>query len=50
MVHPSTTICVDNTEEEKLQMEVYDDLLRLSVGLEDIADLICDIESALKER
>lgn len=48
IIHPSSTICVGNTEEEKLQMGVYDDLLRMSVGIEDIEDIIEDIENALK--
>ena len=29
------------------QLEVPDDLVRLSVGIEDIADLIADLEQAL---
>jgi cystathionine gamma-synthase len=29
-------------------LEVPDDLVRLSVGIEDIADLICDLEQALR--
>ena len=30
------------------QLEVPDDLVRLSVGIEDIADLIADLEQALR--
>lgn len=48
IIHPSSTICSNNTEEEKIQMGVYDDLLRLSVGIEDVEDIIGDIEQALK--
>lgn len=47
IIHPSSTICSNNTEEEKIQMGVYDDLLRLSVGIEDVDDIIEDIEQAL---
>lgn len=47
IIHPSSTICAGNTEEEKLQMGVYDDLLRMSVGIEDIEDIKADIENAL---
>lgn len=47
IIHPSSTICSNNTEEEKIQMGVYDDLLRLSVGIEDVQDIIEDIEQAL---
>lgn len=48
IIHPASTICLNNTEEEKLQMGVYEDLIRLSVGIEDIEDIIGDIEEALK--
>ena len=48
IIHPASTICASNTEEEKEQMGVYDDLLRLSVGIEDIEDILCDIENALQ--
>lgn len=47
IIHPSSTICSNNTEKEKIQMGVYDDLLRLSVGIEDVDDIIEDIEQAL---
>jgi O-acetylhomoserine (thiol)-lyase len=48
IIHPASTICLNNTAEEKLQMGVYEDLIRLSVGIEDIEDIIGDIEEALK--
>lgn len=48
IIHPSSTICAHNTEREKEEMAVYDDLLRLSVGIEDIEDIIEDIGNALK--
>jgi O-acetylhomoserine (thiol)-lyase len=48
IIHPSSTICSNNTEEEKMQMGVYDDLLRLSVGIEDVEDIIGDMEQALE--
>ena len=48
IIHPASTICASNTEREKEQMGVFDDLLRLSVGIEDIDDIIEDIESALQ--
>lgn len=48
IIHPSSTICVTNTEEEKENMGVYDDLLRLSVGIEDVEDIINDIKGAIK--
>jgi O-acetylhomoserine (thiol)-lyase len=48
IIHPSSTICSNNTEEEKIQMGIYDDLLRLSVGIEDVEDIIEDMEQALE--
>jgi len=47
IIHPASTICASNTFDEKEQMGVFDDMLRLSVGIEDIEDILCDIESAL---
>jgi len=48
IIHPASTICASNTQEEKEQMGVYEDLLRLSVGIEDIEDILGDIENAFK--
>ncbi|MBU3201028.1 O-acetylhomoserine aminocarboxypropyltransferase/cysteine synthase [Clostridium estertheticum] len=47
IIHPASTICSSNTNDEKEQMGVFDDLLRLSVGIEDIEDILFDIESAI---
>ena len=47
VVHPASTICISNTSEEKIQMGVFEDLVRLSVGIEDIADILEDIDQAL---
>ncbi|WP_366924951.1 PLP-dependent transferase [Metallumcola ferriviriculae] len=48
IVHPASTICADNTEAEKLQMGVYEDLVRISIGIEDSKDILADIDQALK--
>lgn len=48
VVHPASTICVSNTSEEKQQMGVYEDLVRISVGIEDYKDILEDVEQALK--
>jgi cystathionine beta-lyase/cystathionine gamma-synthase len=45
--HPSTSTHASLTPEEKGQLGVSEGLLRLSVGLEDSADLLADIERAL---
>ena len=48
VIHPSSTISAHSTEEEKKIAGVYDDLVRISVGIEDVQDLIEDFTQALK--
>jgi cystathionine beta-lyase/cystathionine gamma-synthase len=36
------------TTEEREAIGIYDDLVRLSVGLEDVEDLIADLSQALE--
>ena len=47
MIHPWSTIFSEYPESLRLEMGVSDTLLRLSVGIEDVGDLIADIEQAL---
>lgn len=47
VIHPASTICANDSIEDKENMGVYEDLIRISVGLEDIEDLIEDFEQAL---
>ena len=47
VIHPASTIYVTNSIEEKEKMGVYEDLVRISVGLEDIEDILEDFEQAL---
>lgn len=47
VIHPWSTIYSSNTPEEKEMMGVYEDLIRVSVGLEDIEDLMDDFTNAL---
>ncbi len=49
-LHPASTIFVEYTDQEKLALGVTDTLIRLSVGLEDIEDLIEDIHQALEKK
>lgn len=49
VIHPSSTIYAHSTEEEKIHAGVYDDLIRISVGLEDVDDLIEDFAQALHQ-
>lgn len=46
-IHPATTTHSQLTTDEQLFTGVSDDYVRLSVGLEDVADLLADLEQAL---
>jgi len=47
IIHPSSTIYSDLSEEMKESFKIPDTMLRLGVGLEDIEDLKTDIQQAL---
>lgn len=47
VLHPASTIFADNTPEERELAGVYDDSARVSVGIEDVEDLIEDFRQAL---
>jgi O-acetylhomoserine (thiol)-lyase len=47
VIHPESTIYIHSTEEEKKHAGVYDDLIRISVGIEDVEDIIEDFAQAL---
>lgn len=48
VVHPSSTIYAHSTADEKEKAGVYDDMIRVSVGIEDIDDIIEDFTNALE--
>ena len=48
-MHPATITHEHMTPEERAEAGIDDGLIRLSVGLEDAADIIADLEQALKE-
>jgi O-succinylhomoserine sulfhydrylase len=48
ITHPTTTTHYRFTETQRLDLGITPDLLRLSVGLEDPADLIEDLDQALR--
>ncbi len=50
IVHPATSTHFGLPEEAKRKAGVYDDTLRISVGTENINDLIHDLDQALDER
>lgn len=47
VVHPASTMALHSTVQEREDAGVYDDLVRISVGIEDIADIISDFDRAL---
>jgi len=47
IIHPWSTIYFEYPESTRLELGVRDTMLRLSVGIEDIEDLISDVEQAL---
>lgn len=47
IIHPSSTIYWDFSPEEKAKMRISEGLLRLSVGLEHIDDILADLDQAL---
>jgi len=49
VIHPASTTHQQLTPEEQLATGVTDDFVRLSVGLEDINDIIADLDGALKK-
>lgn len=48
VIHPASTIYLHSTEQERLNAGVYDDLIRISVGIEDESDIIEDFSDAIK--
>lgn len=48
VIHPASTIYLHSTEQERLNAGVYDDLIRISVGIEDESYIIEDFSDAIK--
>ncbi len=48
VIHPASTTHQQLTTEEKLGGGITDDMIRLSVGLEEIEDILWDLEQALE--
>ena len=49
VIHPASTTHQQLTPEEQLETGVTEDFIRLSVGLEDVDDIIADIDQALRK-
>jgi O-succinylhomoserine sulfhydrylase len=47
VTHPSTTTHQRLTPEQRAELGIFDNSLRLSIGLEDVRDLIADLGQAL---
>ncbi|MBR1422806.1 MAG: O-acetylhomoserine aminocarboxypropyltransferase/cysteine synthase [Ruminococcus sp.] len=47
VIHPASTIYLHSTEEQMHSAGVYEDSIRISIGIEDIGDLIEDFSQAL---
>ncbi|MGE4296914.1 MAG: O-acetylhomoserine aminocarboxypropyltransferase/cysteine synthase family protein [Desulfovibrionaceae bacterium] len=47
VIHPATTTHAQLTPAEQLEAGVPADLIRISVGIEDVADIIADLDQAL---
>jgi len=48
-IHPASTTHQQLTEEEQLKTGVTPDMIRLSVGIEDVEDIIADLDQALRK-
>jgi len=44
ITHPASTTHARLSDDEKKQSNISDNLIRISVGLEDIADIIADLK------
>jgi O-acetylhomoserine (thiol)-lyase len=50
VIHPASTTHQQLTTEERRETGVTDDFIRLSVGLENIDDILEDLDQALRKR
>lgn len=46
-IHPASTIFGPFTDEQRAAMDVLDTMIRISVGLEDMDDIVEDFRQAL---
>lgn len=49
VIHPASTIYAHSSEEQKINAEVYNDTIRISIGIEDIEDLKEDFRQAIEK-
>jgi O-acetylhomoserine (thiol)-lyase len=48
VIHPASTTHQQLNEEEQIAAGVSPDFIRLSVGIEDVEDIIADLDQALQ--
>ena len=48
VIHPASTIAAHLSEKARNESGVYEDMIRISVGIEDIEDLKNDFKYAIK--
>jgi O-acetylhomoserine (thiol)-lyase len=48
VIHPASTISLHSTEQQREEAGVFDDLIRISVGIEDVEDLEADFTQAIE--
>jgi O-acetylhomoserine (thiol)-lyase len=49
VIHPASTTHQQIPEEERAAAGVGDDMIRISVGIEDIEDIVWDLDRALEQ-
>ena len=49
VIHPATTTHSESTKEELLTQGIKENTVRLSIGIENIQDILEDLEEAFKE-
>ena len=49
VIHPASTLYIHSDAEETRAAGVYDDTIRVSLGIEDAEDIIEDFTSAVRE-
>jgi O-acetylhomoserine (thiol)-lyase len=48
VIHPASTLFCEYSEEQLISMEITKNTIRLSVGIEDVEDILADLEQALE--
>lgn len=49
VIHPASTLCRDLTEAQRQAVGVSDELVRFSIGIEHVDDIISDLDNALAQ-